>query len=250
MTRAALSLALVPFTTLAQSDPRQQALGKQLAQDVESHSTIVSDPTVVQYVNRIAQNLAQAAELQQPLTLRVITGDSAYAFPGASCYVNTSLILKAQSEAELAGAIAHLLGHIVFWRTTPVEIGSGTQIPLVSEAICPRLAGAFAMPMAFANEQPALESESDRAGLEYMVKTGYDPEALADFFERTLSVPKGNLSLFYPWAKFPASTRTQADSLRDQRSDFIVTTSEFHDVQQRVSSLIAKLTPPAALPPH
>jgi predicted Zn-dependent protease len=85
MTRATLSLALVPFTTLAQSDARQQALGKQLAEDVESHSTIVSDPAVVQYVNRIAQNLAQAAELQQPLTLRVITGDSAYAFPGASC---------------------------------------------------------------------------------------------------------------------------------------------------------------------
>jgi predicted Zn-dependent protease len=85
MTRATIVLALVPFTTLAQSDSRQQALGKQLAEDVESHETLVNDAAVVQYVNRIAQNLAQAAELQQPLTVKVITGDAAYALPGASC---------------------------------------------------------------------------------------------------------------------------------------------------------------------
>jgi hypothetical protein len=75
-----------------------------------------------------------------------------------------------------------------------------------------------------------------------MAKVGYDPEALADFFQRILSVPKRRSSL-YPWAKFPASTRTQANSLRDQRGDFIVTTSEFYHVQQRVASRIAELTP-------
>jgi predicted Zn-dependent protease len=81
MTRAALLRALVPFAALAQSDSRQQALGTQLAEDVESHSTLVSNPAVVQYVSRIAQNLLQSAELQQPLSVTVITGDTAYAFP-------------------------------------------------------------------------------------------------------------------------------------------------------------------------
>ena len=75
----------------------------------------------MQYVSHIAQNLAQSGELHDPLTV--------YVFPGASCYVNTGLVSKAESEAELAGAIAHLLGHIVFWRITPVAIGPGTQIP-------------------------------------------------------------------------------------------------------------------------
>jgi predicted Zn-dependent protease len=248
MTRAALFLALIPCAALAQSDSRQQALGKKLAEDVESHSTLVNDPAVVQYVSRIAQNLAQAGEIHDPLTVKVITGDTAYAFPGASCYVNTGLILRAESEAELAGAIAHLLGHIVFWRTTPVEIGPGTQIPLISEAVCARLGGAFAIPMVFANGQATLEAQSDQAGLEYMAKAGYDPEGLADFFERILSGPKRRSS-FYSWAKFPAATRTQADSLRDQRSDFIVTTSEFHDIQDRVASLTAKLTPPPGAAP-
>src|ERR1019366_4799745 len=91
-------------------------------------------------------------------------------------------------------------------------------------------------------------SQADQAGLEYMAKAGYDPEGLADFFERIVSLRRKRGSAFNPWAKFPASTRTQADSLRDRRSGFIVTTSEFHDVRQRVASLIAKLTPPGAAP--
>jgi predicted Zn-dependent protease len=245
MTRAALLLALVPLAALAQADFRQQEIGKQLAEDVESHSTAVNDSAVVRYVNRIAQNLAQAAELQQPLTVKVITGDTAYAFPGASCYVNTGLILKAESEAELAGAIAHLLGHVALWRIT--SSGTVSQIPLIPEAVCARLAGAHAMPMASVDGPGTLESQADQAGLEYMARAGYDPEGLADFFERALSsMPK---KAFHPWAKFPASTRTEAGSLRDERSHFIVTTSEFHDIQDRVASLIAKPTPPPGAVP-
>jgi predicted Zn-dependent protease len=246
MTRATLLLALIPCTALAQSDSRQQALGKQLAEDVESHSTRVDDPAVVQYVSRIAQKLAQAAELRDPLTVNVITGDTTYAFPGASCYVNTGLILKAASEAELAGVIAHLLAHVALWQITPTATVS--QIPVIPEAVCARLAGAFAMTMTFANGQTTLESQADQAGLEYMARAGYDTEGLADFFERIVSSRRNRGSAFSPWVKFPASTRTLADSLRDQRSGFIVTTSEFHDVQQRVASLIAKLTPPGAAP--
>jgi len=67
---------------------------------VESHSTLVSDPAVVQYVIPIAQNLAQSGELHDPLTVKVITGDTADVFPGASGYVNAGLILKAESGAD------------------------------------------------------------------------------------------------------------------------------------------------------
>jgi len=104
------------------------------------------------------------------------------------------------------------------------------------------------MPIVFANGQATLESQADQVGHEYMAKAGYDPEALADFFERILSSGPKRASAFSSWVKFPASTRTQSDSLRDQRSDFIVTTSEFHEIQQRVASQIAKLTPPGAAP--
>jgi predicted Zn-dependent protease len=243
MTRVPVSVtvlgALLPLAALPQSSAtREQALGKQLAQEVERHSTLVTDPAIAQYADRIGQKLARAANLREPLTVKVITGDNAYALPGASVYIDTSLILTAASEAELAGAIAHLLGHIALWHDShQVDPLMTAQIPIVWLADCLRLAaGGFAIPMGIVGKQTQLESQADQLGLEYMDRAGYDPGALADLFERMLSQPRKR-SVLRPWAKFPESTRTQADALRIQGNNFVVNTSEFAGIQQRVSAL-------------
>jgi predicted Zn-dependent protease len=182
-------MALLPVTAFSQdSSAKEQALGKQLAQEVERQSTVVTDPAVVQYVNRVAQKVAQATNLQESLAVKVIAGDSSYAFPGASCYVSSNLILTAASEAELAGAIAHLLGHIALWHAShaPLPFPQNiAPIPLIWTADCLRLsAGGFARPMGFIDRQAAIESQADQLGLGYLDKAGYDPGALADLFER------------------------------------------------------------------
>lgn len=125
MTRAALLLALLPITALAQLPPAQQQFANQLAQEMERNSTPLVDPTILQYVNGVAQRIAQGAGLSGPLAVKVISGDrpQAQAFPGAPLYLNTGLVLTAASEAELAGAIAHQLGHVALWhinRPAPV----------------------------------------------------------------------------------------------------------------------------------
>jgi beta-barrel assembly-enhancing protease len=241
MTRVTLLVALLPLTALAQSSTvqstaREEALGKQLAHEVERLATVVTDPAIVEYVTRVAQNVARAAGLQQPLTVKVITGDSSYAFPGASCYISTKLILTAASEAELAGAIAHLMGHLALWHDSHTA-PNVAQIPIVWAADCLRLnVGGFALPMGFVDRQASYESQADQLGLGYLDKAGYDPGALADFFERMLSQVR-KPGIFKPWGKFPASTRAGADSLRAHGNNFVVTTSEFAAIQQRVSAL-------------
>jgi predicted Zn-dependent protease len=229
MIRVALLAALLPLTASAQYSA---------AQDMERQSTVVADQAIVQYVDRIAQKLAQAANLKSPLTAKVIAGDRSYAIPGASCYVSTKLILTAVSEAELAGAIAHLLGHLALWDSNQrLDSQSIGQIPLIFYAGCVRLsAGALAIPMQLGDRQAALESQADKLGLGYLDKAGYDPGALADFFERTLSQVR-KPGVFNSWTKFPAATRTQADSLRTRGNNFVMTTSEFSGIQQRVSAL-------------
>jgi hypothetical protein len=138
--------------------------------------------------------------------------------------------------------MAQPVSSFMFWRTTTVEIGPDTEIPKVFAAVSARLGGAFVMPMVLANGQAALESPADQVGLEYMAGAGYDPEALADFFERILSSMPKRASAFSPWANFPAST--------ERRPTHYATTgaAEFHDIQDRVASLIARLTPPGAVP--
>jgi Zn-dependent protease with chaperone function len=65
-------------------------------------------------VNRLAGKLAQTAALRAPLTIKVISGSNAYTtvLPGGVLDVDSTLILDAMSEAEVAGVIAHQIAHL------------------------------------------------------------------------------------------------------------------------------------------
>jgi predicted Zn-dependent protease len=252
MRRVTLLVALVPLTAPAQGVGKQQEIGKQLAQDVERREKVVADPAIVQYVNRIGQKVALAAASTFPLTVKVIAGDDPYAmaFPGGYCYLNTKLILTAAGEAELVGAIAHQMGHIASGHGFDPE---GQYLLLVTpllawRGLCVRgRAMAYPVPVGFLKRQGEDESQADLLGLDYLDKAGYDPGALADLFERILA-GGGKPSPSEPWLAFPASTRTRADALRNQRSVSVVNTSEFRDIQQRLAALFPPQPAPVVKP--
>jgi predicted Zn-dependent protease len=231
---------------LAQPTARDIAVAKQLAQEVERQTLPLTDSVVIDYVDRIAQKMAKAAELSAPLTVKVTNGDTSCALPGAELYVDTGVILSATSEAELAGAIAHVLGHLALWRVDPAMAGG--QIPLIfGGSGCLRERRGLAIPMGLIQQQITVEPQADQLGLGYLAKAGYDPTALADFYERMLASVKQ--SPFQPWRVFPEATRTQAGQLRAGASNWVVTTSEFPQVQQRLRSIqeaaSRKTTPPS-----
>ena len=90
------------------------ALGKQLSAEVERQAKFINDPVVVEYVNRVAQNLVRNSDAQVPFTIKVIDSDvvNAFALPGGFFYVNSGLILHADEESELAGVMAHEIAHV------------------------------------------------------------------------------------------------------------------------------------------
>jgi predicted Zn-dependent protease len=93
---------------------KEIALGKQLAQQVERQSKIINDPVVAEYINRIGQNLVRNSDAKVPFTIKVIEDPqvNAFALPGGFFFVNSGLILKADTEAELAGVMAHEIAHV------------------------------------------------------------------------------------------------------------------------------------------
>ena len=93
---------------------KEMALGKQLADEVEKSSKIVTDPLVSEYVNRIGQNIVRNSDAQVPFTIKVVDNEevNAFALPGGYFFVNTGLIRLAESEAELAGVMAHEIAHV------------------------------------------------------------------------------------------------------------------------------------------
>jgi predicted Zn-dependent protease len=93
---------------------KEIALGKSLAQEVERSSKLINDPVVTEYVNRVGQNLVRNSDAKVPFTIKVIDSDqiNAFALPGGFFYVNSGLILAADSEAELAGVMGHEISHV------------------------------------------------------------------------------------------------------------------------------------------
>jgi beta-barrel assembly-enhancing protease len=93
---------------------KEIAMGKSVAQEVERSARIIDDPIIAEYVNRVGQNLVRNSDVKVPVTIKVLDSDdvNAMALPGGFFYVNSGLILKAESEAELAGVMAHEIAHI------------------------------------------------------------------------------------------------------------------------------------------
>src|ERR1700746_1884622 len=116
---------------------KEIALGKQLAQEVERQAKIVDDPVIAEYVNRVGQNLVRNSDAKVPFTIKVLDSEevNAFALPGGFFFVNSGLILKAESEAELAGVMAHEIAHVAARhgtkQATKGEIVNLASIPLI-----------------------------------------------------------------------------------------------------------------------
>src|SRR5438445_8723394 len=179
---------------------KQIAMGKQVSQQVETQSKIINDPVVSEYINRLGQNLVRNSDSQVPFTIKVIDSDdiNAFALPGGFFYVNSGLILAADEEAELAGVMAHEIAHVAARHATRqmtraqwANIGT---IPLIfvrgGIGYAVRSAAGLGLPMTFLSFQRGFEAEADYLGLQYMYKSGYDPNAFISFFEKVRAQEK------------------------------------------------------------
>src|SRR6478752_6022821 len=116
---------------------KEIALGKQLAQQVERQSKVINDPVIAEYVNRLGQNLVRNSDAKVPFTIKVLDDDTvnAFALPGGFFFVNSGLILKADTEAELAGVMAHEIAHVAARhgtrQATRGQIANLATIPLI-----------------------------------------------------------------------------------------------------------------------
>jgi predicted Zn-dependent protease len=249
MRRVGICALLLPLIAWPQAGEKEMALGRQLAAMIESREKLISDPVIVEYVNRIGQKVASHSDVKIPLVVKVIASDEprVETVPGGSfCYLGTRLLQTANSEAELASAIAHGLGHVAVWHRSgglpgDQDMLAGANvalIPVVFNGLCAR-GGTFpmAMPMGFLKSQSDAEAQADLLGLDYLNEAGYDPIGLVDLFERILAQGPRGLSAFMPWLKFPATTRSGVEQLRNRPAEYVVTTSEFRDVQRRLTAI-------------
>ncbi len=233
---------------------KEIAMGKGYAQEVESSVKLVQDPVVNEYVNRIGQNIVRNSDAKVPFTIKVVDSDeiNAFALPGGFFYVNSGLILAADDEAELAGVMAHEIAHVAarhatrqMTRAQMVNLGS---IPLIFvggwAGYAIRSAASFALPMTFLTFSRGFESEADYLGLQYMYKTGYDPQAFISFFEKIQAKEKkkpGTLAKAFSTHPLTPDRITKSQDeiakVLPAKDTYVVNTSEFDDVKSRLARI-------------
>ena len=233
---------------------KQIAMGKSYAMQVESQSKMVNDPVVTEYVNRIGQNLVRNSDAQVPFTIKVIDADdiNAFALPGGFFYVNSGLILAADEEAELAGVMAHEIAHVAACHAarenTRGNLMNIASIPLIFIGGPIGYAGyeaaGLALPLTFLKFSRGFEAEADYLGLQYMYKSGYDPQAFVAFFEKVQALEKkkpGTLSkAFSTHPQTPdriEKSQEEIATILPAKAEYMVSTSEFDDVKARLAAI-------------
>jgi predicted Zn-dependent protease len=233
---------------------KEIALGKQLAQEVERQAKIVDDPIIAEYVNRVGQNLVRNSDAKVPFTIKVIDAEevNAFALPGGFFFVNSGLILKADSESELAGVMAHEIAHVAARhgtrQATRGTIINYASIPLIFmggwTGYAIRQGAGLAIPLGFLNFSRGFEREADLLGLQYLYKAGYDPAAFVDFFEKIQSMEKkkpGTISKVFATHPMTDDRITEAQKniqeILEAKPEYVVNTSEFNDVKARLMAM-------------
>jgi predicted Zn-dependent protease len=229
---------------------KEVALGQQLASQVDQQGKFIDDPVITEYVNRVGQNLVLHSDAKVPFTIKVLDSDdvNAFALPGGFFYVNKGLLLAADNEAEIAGVMAHEIGHVAarhgVEQASKAQIANLAIIPLIfmtgGLAYVLYNAANIALPLAFLKFSRGMEAEADMLGSEYAWAAGYDPNYLVTFFEKIEKKEKskpGTLSKLFGTHPPTPDRVEKVKSLIARfpdREEYIINTSDFNKVKSRL----------------
>ena len=186
-------------------------LAKQLLEEYQKKGQVYDDPQTLEYLNRMGQKLIQYApekDFQYHFYALKLPEVNAFAIPGGHIFVFTGLINYSQSEAELAGVLAHEQGHIIARHGTEqmskqlaANIGASIVLQSVGGSVNPDVAG-LAINIAatgyFLAYSRANEREADDLGARMIYKADWSPQGMVDFFDR-LSKKEGKKSEIEIW---------------------------------------------------
>jgi beta-barrel assembly-enhancing protease len=178
---------------------QQQQLGLQAMGEVYKQMPVLPDSSPeTQYIQRLGKKLAGVipADRTWPYQFHVIPASdiNAFALPGGPIFVNLGTIQAADNEAELAGVLAHEMSHVYMQhsakqapKSTVAQIIAGLAGAVLPQSGLGNLArmgiqfGAGTMLMKYSR---ADEAQADSTGAIIMYRAGYNPKAMADFFQK------------------------------------------------------------------
>jgi len=175
-------------------------IGQQAAAETMKKYPVLPDNSpVTQYVARLGRRLTQYAPGEKwPYSFHVVNSKeiNAFALPGGPLFVNIGAIQAASNEAQLAGVMAHEISHDVCRHATRMATSQAkwsVPVGILGAILGARggVGGTLAQAAVQFGAEGAMlhfsrkdESQADAQGAKIMYDAGYNPMALAQFFEK------------------------------------------------------------------
>jgi hypothetical protein len=263
----ALTLMLAPFARAERTvlkpgwnvfSPQQDVeLGQKVSADADRQLPIINDARITNYLNRLGRQLASRAPGERyPYQFKLVNDKSinAFALPGGFIYIHRGIIEAADNEAQLAGVIGHEIGHVAMRHGTNqltkanftqgilaiFGVMSGNSIG----AVLAQAGAGFAANSILLKYSRDAERQSDIIGTQILFDIGYDPRAMAQFFEKIQALSKGGRPIEFFSSHPNPENRVQGvmeeiDRLGGPPANYRNDSAEFQEIKRIVSALPA-----------
>lgn len=256
----ALSGAVATAGACAPSVTTQQEvqLGADYSRQINRQLPLVRDGAANQYINNLGTRVARAADPRGiPYTFYIVNSAqvNAFAIPGGHIYINRGLIERSANESQLAGVLAHEVGHVV--ERHGIEQmqranNANTALSVVYGVLLGRNPGTLEQvgiqaggTAVFASYGRNAEREADAVAIGYMMRAGFNPQGIVGMFQILLSERQRNPSRVEQWfSTHPLTEERVANTQAAIRAtagagntNLVTDSREFQNFKNRVRTL-------------
>lgn len=220
--------AAIPLTGNP-SNADEEKLGREIVGRLLGAAPLVQDEALQKYVNKVGRYVAaQSGRPDLNWTFGVIESASvnAFAAPGGYVFVTRGLYAMLQNEAELAGVLAHEVGHVnarhhvrLMQKQRVMSMGKEFLVKKAGNDSVKALVGNGAEILARSLDKDS-EFEADRLGVYYATRAGYDTYGLPAVLDRLqASGQSDRFTLLYKTHPLPSARLSALDTALDGRYD-------------------------------
>jgi predicted Zn-dependent protease len=184
---------------------------------------------------------------------------NAFALPGGYMFVNAGALLMADDESELAGVMAHEIGHVAACHaareSTRGNLAQLAMIPVIImtggiAGIGVNEAANYGIPAVFSKFGRNFEAQADYLGVQYAYKAGYDPNGMINFFEKLQALEKRRpgfaMKLYGDHPQTPdriTKSQQEIGTILPPREQYILDTSDFEQAKKRLALIMKHRLP-------
>ena len=244
------------------SEAREQEMGDEMAEDINRQIPLVNEPLLNHYVTTLGNSLTEVSD-RPDLDYRFYIINSAmvnaFALPGGHTYITRGLLQRTETGKELAGVLAHEIGHVAARHGVQKlqrHLRTGSVVNMLYNVILggePELLRRNSLQLAgvvwSASHSREDEEEADRLAVEYLTRAGIDPEGIVTLLETLMEDGAEDTSRIAGWFSTHPMTSERIAVAQEEIALSQPEEATPPAIERRIASFPVFLRLLAALPP-